>query len=349
MTDRRGLVCFLIPAHNEAGSIAETVRRLVGLAGPVFVVADHCSDATAQLAAEAGARVYERRDGPAGKGAALSWFAEAARDELSGVDLIVVLDADSRLAESFVPRMKEALLGGAGAAQGFVYPEGARQSAASALAAYSELLSQRIGDNIRARLGWSVPLRGTGMAFRPSILRMAVESLRTRTEDIEMSLRLAVHGVPVRFVPGAMVYDPKPAAASLASRQRARWLQGQWEVWRAYWRDILRLALRGGPNAWSLLWALLAKPKALLTASKVLVLIGALLMPGTLCFRAPLLAAAVLTVVIDALYYVCGLAVVHDRRLYARALLLSPLYIAVWVRSIVLAGLSRQAWLRARD
>ena len=94
MTDRRGLVCFLIPAHNEAGSIAETVRRLVGLAGPVFVVADHCSDATAQLAAEAGARVYERRDGPAGKGAALSWFAEAARDELSGVDLIVVLDAD---------------------------------------------------------------------------------------------------------------------------------------------------------------------------------------------------------------------------------------------------------------
>ncbi|MDI7274350.1 MAG: glycosyltransferase [Anaerolineae bacterium] len=343
-------VALVVPAHSEAMLIAEAVRGLAGHADALYVIADHCADATAELARNAGARVYERREGPGGKGAALAWFFEVAGQELSQFDLVVVVDADSRLGEGFAPAMKDAFARGALAAQGFVCPVCSGRSSAPALAAYSELLSQRIGDKIRARLGWSVPLRGTGMAFRPSVLAGVVRDLRTRTEDIEMSLRLALGRVRVRFVPGAVVYDPKPASAAQVSRQRARWLQGQLQVWCTCWRDILRLALSGGPNAWSLLWALLAKPKALLTAGKALLLAGVfLLVSGSLWLRALLLAILGLGVAIDAIYYLVGLALVDDRRFYGRVLLLSPLYVAVWLWSIVLAQVSGGTWLRARD
>jgi poly-beta-1,6-N-acetyl-D-glucosamine synthase len=52
----------LIPAHDEEGSIGELVRACLDQPYPideVVVVADSCSDATAERAREAGARVLE--------------------------------------------------------------------------------------------------------------------------------------------------------------------------------------------------------------------------------------------------------------------------------------------------
>ncbi len=341
---------LLIAAHDEATSIGDTIRHLAGRADSVYLIADHCTDATASLAAKAGARVYERDCGAGGKGAALAWFAEVAAEELDACDIVVILDADSRINDGFVPAIAERFARGAHAVQAFVHPSGVGRSPAAAIAAYSELLSQQIGDKIRQRLGWPVPLRGTGMALRPSLLREVVRGLCTRTEDIEMSLRLAQMGVRVEFVPGAVLYDPKPESPARASRQRARWLQGQAEVWRLYWRSIVGLALRGGPPAWALLWALLAKPKTLLTAAKLALLAVLLLLPLQPLWLAGLLrSVAGLALAVDAAYYLSGLLVVKERRFFARALLLSPLYLLVWGWSVLLAPLSRGRWLRARD
>ena len=54
-----------IPAHNEESVIGATVARLRQMAYPgdrfdVHVVADHCSDTTADVARAAGAIVHER-------------------------------------------------------------------------------------------------------------------------------------------------------------------------------------------------------------------------------------------------------------------------------------------------
>jgi cellulose synthase/poly-beta-1,6-N-acetylglucosamine synthase-like glycosyltransferase len=61
-----------IPAHNEAGVIGATVRRLRQMAYPptlfdIHVVADHCTDDTAAVAAAAGAVVHVRDAGPAAR------------------------------------------------------------------------------------------------------------------------------------------------------------------------------------------------------------------------------------------------------------------------------------------
>jgi cellulose synthase/poly-beta-1,6-N-acetylglucosamine synthase-like glycosyltransferase len=346
-------LAILIAAHDEAEPIADTVRCAVASATPpvpVYVVADHCSDATALRARAAGAVVFERSADPPGKGAAIRWFLSAAADDLVSVDALLILDADSRLQPGAPTRLAAAVDAGAGAAQGFVWPLPADDSPAGLLAAYSEWVAQGIDDRLRQRLGWSAPLRGTGMALRLPLFRALSARLCTRVEDVELTLLLAGQGERIAFVPDAVVEDPKPAGATRAARQRARWLQGQREVWRAYGGLILRLLLTGQPGTIWLLGTLLVKPRTGVVALKVTACLA--LAPFALTRRGRRLAAcAGALLAVDAAYYLIGLAVVPPtwRGRVARALLHAPGYVLMWGRALALSALTRERWLRARD
>ena len=93
---------IVIPAHNEAGVLGKTLATLAPQLSPkvtALVVADNCTDTTADEAHSAGPdiTVIERNDpGNRGKGHALS-FALAHLDGLeveSKPEVVVVLDAD---------------------------------------------------------------------------------------------------------------------------------------------------------------------------------------------------------------------------------------------------------------
>ncbi|HEY7060514.1 MAG TPA: glycosyltransferase [Chloroflexota bacterium] len=346
-------VAILIPAHDEAAVIGGSVRCAQAAAPPgtpVFVVADHCTDATATRAREAGGRVYERTADPPGKGPTIRWFLDAAADGLADAEVLVILDADSRPRPGAVARLAAALDAGAGAAQGFVWPVPAGAATAGLLAAYSEWVAQGLDDRLRRRLGWSAPLRGTGMALRLPLLRALAPRLRTRVEDVELTLLLIARGERIAFVPGAVIEDPKPVTAGRAARQRARWLQGQREVWRAYGGLILRLLASGGPGTWWLLGTLLVKPRTGVIAVK-LAACGA---AAPLVMRPrgrPWLAAALALLAFDVGYYLVGLAVVPAewRWPVARALVQSPRYVVMWARALALSALARERWLRARE
>ena len=75
---------IVIPAHDEEAVIERTIRntmRQAGTAALMLVVADNCTDRTAELARAAGASVLERNDPEhRGKGFALA----AAREHLRG-------------------------------------------------------------------------------------------------------------------------------------------------------------------------------------------------------------------------------------------------------------------------
>ncbi|MER7078518.1 Glycosyl transferase family 2 [Saccharopolyspora kobensis] len=85
-------VSVVIPAHNEEATIAQVVADayvgldVLGVSGDVAVSASGCTDRTAELAAEAGAKVVEA---PAGKGAAIS----AGLAATSG-DVVCLIDGD---------------------------------------------------------------------------------------------------------------------------------------------------------------------------------------------------------------------------------------------------------------
>ncbi len=98
---------IVVPAHNEELGIGGTVANLRELDYPkefvrVLVVADNCTDATAERARAAGARVLVRDDATKrGKGYALE-YAFGLLVEEAVADVIVVVDADSQVSANFL-------------------------------------------------------------------------------------------------------------------------------------------------------------------------------------------------------------------------------------------------------
>ena len=106
---------FFIAAHNEEAVIANLVRSIKDQDYPselieVFVVADACTDNTAQLAREAGAIVYERND-LARKGK--SWVMDFGFDRILNeypdtFEGYFIFDADNVISRDYVSKMNDA-------------------------------------------------------------------------------------------------------------------------------------------------------------------------------------------------------------------------------------------------
>ncbi len=106
-TGRRRPPCtVVVPARNEAGALPTTLAAVAGQLGAgdeLVVVDDHSTDATAAVAAQAGARVIAAPDLPAGwtgKAWACATGAAAATGET-----LCFLDADTALAPGALDRL----------------------------------------------------------------------------------------------------------------------------------------------------------------------------------------------------------------------------------------------------
>lgn len=343
---------LLIFARDEAPVLERSLMALTAAVGPsdqVHVVADQCQDATADIAARFAAIVHVRTDGgPPGKGPALRWWLEQTRNTLSPEQSIVILDADTRLAPDFMCAIRRRLAQGEPVIQASIAPDVGAGGTVARLAAFSEIVEQQVFDAWCARLNWPVRLRGTGMAFRRWALEQAGRCLQTAAEDLELTLLLTSERIPITFARETYVIDPKPQDASGAARQRARWLKGQFQVLGAYPRLVLQLLMLGPPG-WTLLSSALLKPKSLLVPLKILLtLLACLAVRRWGVVLLPLAGAGVLWLALDAIGLLYGLRFVKDKRNTLFALLLSPVYLAMWLSSLALAAFSRDRWLRTR-
>ncbi len=345
----------LIAAHDEAGTIGPTVaairEHLVEWPGSrLWVVADRCSDRTAVEAAIAGARVAERPSGSSddrlGKGAVIAWWLLKHEAEWRSRDAVLILDADSRLVKGSLHALSK-VMATAGedlaAVQAFVAPDA--DSGSGRLAGWSEVLMQRIDDEARRKCGWSVPLRGTGMAIRGEVLAGIAPRLHTLAEDLELDILLASGQKRVEFVPDAVTLDPKPRFSAGASRQRARWFEGQLQVLRDYPREIIMALIKGGLGAWFLLPLLFLRPKTLFIGLRTLMLVIGIWIPS-------LFWIALVGLALDLAYYIGGAAVVDNPRRYLFDLITAPRYAAMWFYSLAIAVIRRgrrgqDVWLRA--
>jgi cellulose synthase/poly-beta-1,6-N-acetylglucosamine synthase-like glycosyltransferase len=218
-----------IPAHNEANVIGASVAQWLSIDYPshlytIHVVADHCSDRTADLARSAGAIVHERDDGPrTGKGAAISWLLEHVHDDAS--EAVVIFDADTRLDPQFLRVMEARLMTGAQAVQGQHVISNPRAGWFPALAWAMFLVDNRFQNLGRTNLGWSAKNMGDSICFRADILRRIGwgEGL---TEDYQLRQRLLLDGVKIEYEPHAKGYGEAPLTWHGARAQRARWLRG---------------------------------------------------------------------------------------------------------------------------
>ena len=242
-------LAVVVPAHDEEAGIADTVRSLLAVDYPreafeVVVVADNCSDRTAEVAGAAGARVLERRDPERrGKGHALNFAFERLLGE-GRAEAIVVVDADSVVTPNLLAACATRLAGGASALQAHYAVRNASESWRTRLMAIAFEAFHGVRSLARERLGLSSGLRGNGMAFSAALLREVPHQAFSIVEDLEYGIRLAYAGHRVHYVAEATVYGQMPATSASARSQRQRWEVGRQGIARAHAPRLLRRAWR---------------------------------------------------------------------------------------------------------
>jgi len=246
---RQPRLVVVVPAHDERELIARCVTSLRSQTYPaelydVIVVADNCTDATASLAAAAGAEVLVRTDPDVrGKGHALRWAFDRILARTSAPDAIVVVDADSEADPAFLAAIVDRLESGARAAQGesLLAPDGSPQSA---LRAAAFLLVNRTRPSGRSALGAGVTLAGNGMAFAREVLVEHPWEAFTSAEDLEYTLRLRLHEVRVEFAAGAILRSPTAPNPRAAAEQQLRWEGGKLHLARTWVPKLAAAAVR---------------------------------------------------------------------------------------------------------
>ncbi|MER3472880.1 MAG: glycosyl transferase [Armatimonadota bacterium] len=186
-------VLVVIPAHNEAPTVAETVHALRGLVDEVVVVADACTDDTADQARGAGAVVLVR-SGRGDKARALAMGLNwVARQNPGDTDIVLLVDADTGSSAQEAVVLAGAVASGADMAIGVLPPAGWHGGFGLVARLARRILWQRTGIRFRA------PLSGQ-RAIRWSVLRNLHALAGGFGVEVGMTLDLLRLGARVREV-----------------------------------------------------------------------------------------------------------------------------------------------------
>jgi cellulose synthase/poly-beta-1,6-N-acetylglucosamine synthase-like glycosyltransferase len=335
----------VVPAHNEEQLIgrclksitvsAETARRAVS----ILVVADNCSDATATVAAAAGAEVLVRHDPEhRGKGYALAFGFEHILK--TGSDVALIVDADCVVSDNFIREAAACFASGVEAVQArYEVPESI-SSARLRLMRVALLGFNVIRPRGRHALGLSAGIFGTGFGLTTHLLREVPYSSHSIVEDLEFHLDLVRRGVTVKFLDSAAVYGDFPSEGSGVKTQRSRWEGGRLRLAQQKGLALLREAVSGKWRLFEPLLDLFTLPLAIQVAG--LILLAAI---GTHSFQ--MLAAVGFAIL---MFHVLVAAFAGGNPLdNLRALASVPFYV-IWkiamTPSILAASSSKFSWVR---
>ncbi|MCH8556259.1 MAG: glycosyltransferase family 2 protein [Balneolia bacterium] len=246
---------IVVPAHNEEKIISKTIYSLSGLIYPrklydVFVIADNCTDKTAEIASKLGANVLERHhETKKGKGHALRWAFDTimgyavARDKKSRYDAFIVVDSDSLVSGNYLEVMNHYLESGSRVIQSsdLVLRQPGNWSIEATRIGF--MMYNYVKPLGRKALGFNMGLRGNGMCFHHSVFRKTPWQAWSLTEDVEYGLILLQAGEKIDFAPEATVWAQMPVQSSNAESQRSRWEMGRFQIIRAYAGSFFKQAI----------------------------------------------------------------------------------------------------------
>ena len=341
--DRNPPVRFavLIPAHNEEKSISTTVQSCLNLNYPrekfqVWVIADNCTDKTAEIARNVGATVLERHNpGQRGKGFALQWaFNQLMKQDF---DAFLIIDADCVIDDSALTRFNFYLQRGFEVLQANDVTSNPDESVMSYALAVGNVIENDLFYAPKSKLNLAVFLRGTGMVFHRRVFEKFPWNAYSIVEDADYTLTLLKNGVVIKFVPEVKVASPFPTSRNQLVVQRERWAQGTIKFSKLYglkiiWQGIKQSNLLLVDAGWTLL--VLSKPLVLfeLGISLLLAIVNVKMNPGNLSLFS--LNLAVFTLWLQIAYLITGILRLGLSSHRVQLLLKSP---AIIVRLILIA------------
>lgn len=246
-------IAAIIPACNEEVRLLltlEDVKAQLPTSARLVVVADNCTDRTAEIAHAAGAEVTERHDpGRRGKGYALDWGVQYLKQDPP--DVVLVIDADCRLGENTISILANISLSAERPIQAlYIMKMPAGSLGKRGVEELAWILKTYVRPLGLLKLGLPCQLMGTGMAFPWKAISNVDLASGNLVEDVKLGLDLAAKGYAPQFCPSVYIESSFPTSEAAAIDQRRRWeigsvrvlvTEGPRFVWRALTSGNLHL------------------------------------------------------------------------------------------------------------
>ena len=241
---------LMVPAHNEEMVLGDLLDNLNLLKYPkelydVYVIADNCTDKTADVAKKHGAYVLERFNKEhAGKGYAMDWAFPKIFETGKKYDAFCVFDADNLVHLDFLSVMNTGLLKGQKVLQGYLSAKNPVDTWVSGTFAIAFWTVNHLWHLGKYNIGLSSCLGGTGMCISSDIVKEFGWGCDCLTEDMEFSMKCLSRGIRTCWVHDAIIYDEKPLSFMASWRQRKRWAQGQFDCSERYIPILLKEGIK---------------------------------------------------------------------------------------------------------
>lgn len=224
---------IVVAARNEETVIGNLIDSIAEQDYPkelitTFVVADNCSDRTAEIARRHGAICYERFDTEhCTKGYALEFLFDQIEKDYGrrSFEGYIVFDADNLLKRDFISRMNDAFDGGDKVIVSYRNTKNLSDGWISAGYALHWLRTCRLEHAGRSVLGIASRIQGTGFLFSSEFVEDGWH-YTSLTEDRAFSSDVVTKGVTITYQNEAQFYDEQPNSIRVALRQRLRWAKG---------------------------------------------------------------------------------------------------------------------------
>lgn len=237
----------LISARNESAVIGNLIASIKNQTYnkdllDIFVIADNCTDNTAQIAKKFGAYVYERFDKfNIGKGYALDYLFQRI-DEQFGIthyDGYFVIDADNILEKDYVEQMNKVFDNGYRIVTSYRNSKNYDSNWISSGYALWFLREAKFVNNVRMMLGISCAVSGTGFLIHSDIIQKNRGwKYHLLTEDIQFTVVNILKGEKIGYCGDAVLYDEQPITFKDSWNQRLRWSRGFYQVFFKYGKQL---------------------------------------------------------------------------------------------------------------
>ena len=238
---------ILIPARNERAVIGNLLDSIQKQDYPqeyitVFVVADNCTDDTAEVARSKGAICYEHNNpNERTKGFGLKYLFERIEEDygIQSFEGYFIFDSDNLLKKDYISRMNDSFDAGEKIITSYRNTKNFSENWIASTYALHWLRSIRTRHRARSVLHLATNIQGTGFLFASEVVKDGWK-YTSLTEDRALTADSVVAGYEITYNNDAVFYDEQPVSMRVALRQRLRWSKGHLQAFAESGWDLFK-------------------------------------------------------------------------------------------------------------